>query len=224
MVVQHSLEKVDFFNKMIPHGIRLTVHPKEGNIGIYLVKRQTHLLPWMGVGVVKNNGEVSVHYESELISSEKYRPVFIKGDVHPFYYQEAETIYRGIDQFRRFFSETVNSLSNKDFYWAFAFHTEYLNQEVREILANAHQVLAEKKIEDKAICKRDMLKTISQAFADNNNIQIRAVDEEVPVGVIILKNRVINLLWGDEPSAFEIRDREIVNRYQKFFKDLWEKK
>ncbi|MDO8443957.1 MAG: L-tyrosine/L-tryptophan isonitrile synthase family protein, partial [bacterium] len=94
MVVQHSLEKVDFFNKMVPHGIRLTVHPKDGHIGIYLVKRKTYLLPWMGVGVIKNDGEISVHYESELISNGKYRPVFIKGEKYPFYYKEAEIIYK----------------------------------------------------------------------------------------------------------------------------------
>ena len=223
MVVQHALEKADFFNKMVNHGIRLTVHPKEGHIGIYLVKRKTHLLPWMGVGVIKNNGEVSVHYESELISNGKYRPVFIKGEEHPFYYKEAETIYKGTDQFRSFFSDTVDSLKEGDFYWAFAFHTEYLNKDVREILTNTHKALAEKSIEDKAICKKDMFETISKAYSDNSNIKIKAVNEEIPTGVIILKNRIINLLWGEEPSAFEIRDREIVSRYQKYFKELWKK-
>ena len=68
-----------------------------------------------------------------------------------------------------------------------------------------------------------MFETISKAYSDNSNIKIKAVNEEIPTGVIILKNRIINLLWGEEPSAFEIRDREIVSRYQKYFKELWKK-
>jgi len=40
MVVQHALEKADFFNVIVPHGIRLTVHPKEGQIGIFMVKKR----------------------------------------------------------------------------------------------------------------------------------------------------------------------------------------
>lgn len=223
MVVQHALEKADFFNKMVPNGLRLTVHPKEGHIGIFLVKRKTHLLPWMGVGVIKNNGEISVHYESELISNGKYRPVFIRGEKYPFYFQEAEIVYKGMDKFRDFFAETVNSLGGKDFYWAFAFHSEYLNREVREILTNAHKILVQKSVEDRAICKKDLYATIKKAYLGNNNIQIKAVQEEIPIGVIILKDRIINLLWGDEPAAYEIKNEEIVKRYQGYFKELWEK-
>jgi len=223
MVVQHALEKANFFNERVPNGVRLTVHPKEGHIGVFLVKRKTHLLPWMGVGVLKNNGSVSVHYESELISNGKYFPVFIKGEKYPFYYQEAETIYQGEEAFKTFFNDIVNSLNGDDHYWAFAFHMEYMDERIREILQNVHAELAKKEIEDKAICKEDIYQTLTKTYSGNNNIQIKSTTQEIPVGVIVLKDRIINLLWGNEPAAYEITTKEIVEKYQNYFKALWKK-
>lgn len=223
MVVQHALEKADFFNKIVPSGIRLTVHPKEGHIGVFLVKRKTHLLPWMGVGVLKNDGAVSVHYESELISNGKYFPVFIKGEKFPFYYQEAETIYQGEIEFTRLFDRVLDSLEKDDYYWAFAFHMEYMDERIRDILKNIHTKLAQKGIEDKAICRADIYQTLKDTYHDNYNIQIKTTTNEIPVGVIILKDRIINLIWSDEPAAYEIKTKEVVEKYQKYFINLWEK-
>lgn len=221
MVVQHALEKIGFFEAKVPNGIRLTVHPKEGQIGIFLVKRKTHLLPWMGVGVLKNNGEVSVHYESELLSSTKYNPVFIKGEKFPFYFKEAEVIYQGTQEFRKLFDIVTSSLGKKDYYWAFAFHDEYLDHEVRDILADAHSRLAQKGIQDRAICRTDVLSKVKEAYLGNTNIKIATTDTEIPIGVIILKDRVINLLWGKLPAAYEIKTKEVVARYQKLFSEVW---
>jgi pyoverdine/dityrosine biosynthesis protein Dit1 len=88
MTVQHALEKLNFFSRSVPNGIRLTVHPKEGQIGIYLVKKTTFLLPWMGVGVLKRNGEVSVRYEIEVKNNKEFIPVIINSEKFPFYYQQ----------------------------------------------------------------------------------------------------------------------------------------
>lgn len=88
MVVQHMLEKLDFFNKLVPNWIRLTVHPKEWQIWIHLVKKTTFLLPWMWVGLLKKDWTVSVRYESELKDNASYTPIYIKGENKPFYYQQ----------------------------------------------------------------------------------------------------------------------------------------
>ena len=88
MVVQHALEKFNLFSKSIPNSIRMTIHPKEGQIGIHLVKKTTFLLPWMGVGVLKRNGESSVRYEAEVKNNLEFTPVFIEGEKYPFYYTQ----------------------------------------------------------------------------------------------------------------------------------------
>lgn len=88
MTVQHALEKLDFFSRNVPEGIRMTVHPKEGQIGVYLVKKTTFLLPWMGVGILKKNGEASVRYEIEVKNNPEFVPVIIKDEKYPFYYEQ----------------------------------------------------------------------------------------------------------------------------------------
>lgn len=221
MVVQHALEKANFFETIAPQAVRLTVHPKEGQIGIHLVKRKTYLLPWMGVGVLKNTGEVSVHYESELLSSTKYQPVFIKGEKYPFYYQEAAVMYQGTTEFQRLFDKVVDSLTKKDFYWAFAFSNEYLSKPVRETLVGVHARLAQKGIQDRAICRQDMLQVIAKAYQGNKHIELRGQAGEIPTGVIILRDRVIHLLWGEEPAAYEVTAPVVVKRYRELFEEYW---
>jgi excisionase family DNA binding protein len=223
MTVQHALEKVNFFDARVPNGIRITVHPKEGQIGVYLVKKKTYLLPWMGAGVLKNNGEISVHYESELLSSRKHYPLFIKGEKFPFYYKEAEVIYEGADEFKKLFDCIIASLTKKDFYWAFAFNSEYFNEKIRALLREVHAKLEEIGVQDRAICRKEMVKTIRDTYKLNKNIQIKSTDEDIPSGMIVLKDRVISLLWGEVPSAFEIKTPEIINRYQKYFQEVWKR-
>jgi pyoverdine/dityrosine biosynthesis protein Dit1 len=88
MIIQHSLERLSFFTSSLPNGVRMTVHPKEGQVGIFLVKRTTFLLPWMGVGVMKKNGEMSVRYECEVKHNKQFTSVFVGADTSPFYYLE----------------------------------------------------------------------------------------------------------------------------------------
>ena len=88
MVVQHALERLKFFALSLPNGVRMTVHPKGGQIGIFLVKRTTFLLPWMGVGAIKKNGELSVRYERDVKNNEYFIAVYVGADTSPFYYRE----------------------------------------------------------------------------------------------------------------------------------------
>lgn len=221
MVVQHALEKAKFFNTLVPYGVRLTVHPKQGHIGVHMVKKKTHLLPWMGVGVMKTSGQVSVRYEGEVLSSGKYHPVYIKGEEHPFYYKEIETVHRGVEGFRKLFDTIASSIKKGDFYWAFSFNSEYHNKDIRNLLQELHKKLAKKGVEDLLICSDYKFQAISDAFKDNPNIKILATSQEFPSGVIILKNKVVNLVWGVDPIAFEIKNQEIVANYKEYFLQIW---
>lgn len=85
MVTQHTLEIMDFFGRINPNGIRCTVHPKEAQIGLKLVRRNNYLLPWMGVGVIKPDQTISVRYQYTVQNYAKEIGI-IKGDSTPFYY------------------------------------------------------------------------------------------------------------------------------------------
>ena len=223
MVIQHALEKAKFFEKIRPLAIRATVHPKEGQIGLFLVKRKTHLLPWMGVGILKSNGMISVRYERELIDNEKYVPVFLKGEKFPFFYKEAEVIYEGTEQFKKLFNKITEDLERKDCYWAFAFKMEYHNEEITDFLKKIHDKLKQKRIDDRLLGSKQVKKEIKNTFKYNKNIKLRFTNKTTPVGVIILKDRIIHLIWGDFPSAYEIHSKQIVDQYKRFFKEIWNK-
>lgn len=49
------------------------------------------------------------------------------------------------------------------------------------------------------------------------------MNTDIPTGVIILSDRVIHLLWGEVPAAYEIRDAEVVRPYQNLFATTWQK-
>ncbi len=221
MVTQLALEKTNFFETIKSRALRATVHPKEGQIGLYLVKRKTHLLPWMGVGILKSDGNISVRYESEVIDSGKYYPVYIKGQSSPFYYKEAETLFEGNERFKEFFDILTDNMSPQDMYWAFTFRSEYENSEVTDILKGVHKKLAAKNVDDRAICTEALKEKILGVYRGNPNIRIRSTEKEIPVGVIVLKDRVVNLLWGDVPSVFEIKSAAVVAQYRKFFEEIW---
>lgn len=88
-------------------------------------------------------------------------------------------------------------------------------------LRKFHQKLEKKGVADKAIGHISVKKEIRQAFSGNNNIQLRFTRNETPLGVIIIKNKIINLIWGKRPTAIEITSDQIYGQYQNFFLEQW---
>jgi hypothetical protein len=138
-------------------------------------------------------------------------------------YEKGYAFHRGINNFKRIFDNLNTILTPKDHYWAFAFDSEYANQEVRVVLKKFHESLAKKGIEDHAICRISALGKVQMTFEDNKNIQIKATQSEIPIGVIILKDRVLHLLWGEEPAVYEVLNTEVVRQYKNMFINLWNK-
>ena len=42
------------------------------------------------------------------------------------------------------------------------------------------------------------------------------------MGIVIIKNKVIQLTWGERPTAIEVTSSQIHNQYKNFFEELWE--
>jgi predicted site-specific integrase-resolvase len=130
--------------------------------------------------------------------------------------------HKGSDQFAKLFQEIAKRLTANDYYWTYAFDAEYADIKVRNILSNLHNTLNRNKVQDRVICRKPVYETIRKTFKENSNIDIRAVLMEIPTGVIILQDRVIHLLWGEEPAAYEVLNAEAVRQYQNLFMKTWE--
>lgn len=135
--------------------------------------------------------------------------------------KQIATIYEGFKSFKALFNRIADELTDKDQYCAFAFKEEYYTSSVSIFLSNFHKKLEDKGVEDKLLGHTSVKKIITKSFKENKHINIRFTKNETPLGVIIIKNKVINLVWGDRPTAIEITSEQIYLQYKKFFSQLW---
>ncbi|MBT5022630.1 TrmB family transcriptional regulator [Candidatus Woesearchaeota archaeon] len=131
-------------------------------------------------------------------------------------------VHEGYKSFKALFNKIISELGEKDSYWAFAFKNEYQTTAASLFLRKFHSQLGEKKIDDRLLGHISVRKDIKKSFKGNKNIKIRFTKNETPLGVIIIKNKVINLVWSERPTAIEITSEQIYEQYKNFFLELWE--
>ena len=134
------------------------------------------------------------------------------------------TIYQGDEAFTELFSKIASQLKKDDFYWSFAFQKEYQNPSVQEFFINFHHQLADQGVEDKTIVHHSVEKDIRKTYRNVPELKIKATSQEVPFGMSILKDMVVNLVWDEKPVAIAIHIPKLVKRYQDFFKSEWKTK
>lgn len=132
-------------------------------------------------------------------------------------------VHEGFKSFKALFNRIADELKTGDFYWTFAFKNEYSTPAAALFLRKFHQILEEKKIDDRALGHNSVKEAIKKAFEGNKNIKIRFTKNETPLGLIITKNKIINLVWGERPTAIEITSEQIYEQYHNFFLELWNK-
>lgn len=137
--------------------------------------------------------------------------------------KQVAVVHEGYKAFKALFNRIADELHKGDSYWAFAFKKEYYTPTTSLFLRSFHRTLEEKKIEDRAIAHNSIKKNIKNTFEGNKNIKIKFTRNDTPLGVIIIKDKVINLIWGDRPTAIEITSEQIHEQYEKFFLELWKK-
>ena len=133
------------------------------------------------------------------------------------------TVYKGQDSFKEMFTIIKNNLKKNDFYWSFAFKNEYHDPALVSFLVGFHYELSQKKVDDRSIVNNKVKKIVSDTYRSVPNLKICSTDQDVPVGMIILKDRVINLVWGDRPIAIVIKSPVICQQYMDFFTSVWNK-
>ena len=135
--------------------------------------------------------------------------------------KQVAVVHEGFKAFKALFNRIADELTSDDFYYAFAFKEDYKDSSAPLFLRNFHNKLAEKKVADQAIVHNDVRKDVKRAYADNKNIQLRFSKRRTPIGVCIIKNRVIQLMWGERPTAIEIKSAQIFQQYKEFFDQVW---
>ena len=135
--------------------------------------------------------------------------------------RQVAMIHEGFQAIKALFNQMYNELEKGDFYYAFALKEDYKDASAPLFLRNFHRKLAEKRVIDRVIANINVKKEIEEVYKENSNISIKFIKRSTPLGVIILKNRVIQLTWGERPTAIEIQSSQIYQQYKDFFEDLW---
>jgi sugar-specific transcriptional regulator TrmB len=135
--------------------------------------------------------------------------------------KQGATVHEGFKAIKALFNHILINLQKNDSYYAFALKEDYKDSSAPAFLANFHRKLKDKGITDKAIAHNSIRKEILSNYKDNKNIQLRFTSRDLPMGVIILNGKVIQLIWGELPTAIEINSQQVYQQYKIFFESLW---
>jgi len=137
--------------------------------------------------------------------------------------QQIATVYEGYKAIKSMFDSILDELNKNGYYYVFAFKDEYVSSEqASRFLRNIHMRLAEKQVDDRLIAHNPIKKDVKKNYADIKNIKFRFTNINLPLGLMIINNRVINWIWGERPTAIEIISKQVAQQYKKFFLEIWE--
>ncbi len=138
--------------------------------------------------------------------------------------QQVAIVYEGYKAIKTMFDVILDSLNKNSFYYVFAFRHEYIESDIaKNFLRQIHIKLAEKEVDDRLIAHFSVKKEFINNYGDIKNIKSRFTEMNLPLGLMIINNKVINWIWSERPTAIEIDSKQIAEQYRKFFLDIWKK-
>ncbi len=135
--------------------------------------------------------------------------------------KQTAIVHEGYKSFNAMFNRIAESLTSKDYYYAFAFKEEYNNPATATLLKRFHDQLEKKKVDDRLVGHKSAKTVIKKTFKDNKNFKIRFTENLWPDVVIMFKNRTVHLIWKEVPTAIEIISETVNEHYKHFFLEIW---
>ena len=83
--------------------------------------------------------------------------------------------------------------------------------------------ISEKRSDNRLILHNSVKKAFMKNSGDIKNIKYRFTKLNLPPGLMIIDDKVINWSWGERPTAVEIKSRQIAKQYKVFFLEVWER-
>ncbi|MBS3149728.1 hypothetical protein J4455_03490 [Candidatus Woesearchaeota archaeon] len=136
--------------------------------------------------------------------------------------KQIATVYEGYKAIKSMFDFILEELNNKSYYYVFAFKDDYLTSELASrFLRGIHMQLSEKKVDDRLIANISIKKEFERNYLDIKDMKYKFTNINLPLGLMIINDRVINWVWGERPTAIEIVSKQIAQQYKKFFLEIW---
>ena len=136
--------------------------------------------------------------------------------------RQIATVYEGYKGIKSMFNFILEELGKNSYYYVFAFKQEYLGSKLASrFLRSVHMRLAEKQADDRLLASASIKKEIRKNYSDIKSMKFKFTEINLPFGLMIINDRVINWIWGERPTAVEIKSQQIAEQYKKFFLEIW---
>ena len=134
--------------------------------------------------------------------------------------QEAK-VYTGIEGWKTVYNEILYELKSGEEYLAFGLGKEEVsNKEVGLFIKKFHMKRAEQRIKARIIMhpetKEDMKEFSKLKYYDYKFTKI-----QFPTNIAIWKDKVLTLVWGENPIAFVIKSKQVADKYREYFEYVW---
>ncbi len=137
--------------------------------------------------------------------------------------QQLATVYEGEKSMDSMFNSMLDDLKPGSSYYIFALKQDYWSVSCLRFLRKLHMRISEKRSDNRLILHNSVKKAFMKNSGDIKNIKYRFTKLNLPPGLMIIDDKVINWSWGERPTAVEIKSRQIAKQYKVFFLEVWER-
>jgi len=135
-------------------------------------------------------------------------------------------VYESMNGIKSAFIYMLDTLKKGETYDVFAHDDQLLaNKEIINFFNQHHKRRIERGIKVRLLYPENN-REIFRRLYENKYQQYKSykyISEKLPLGTYIFKNHVMNVIWGDNPTAFVIKSNVNYERYRSFFEDLWKR-
>lgn len=136
--------------------------------------------------------------------------------------QEAK-VYTGIEGWKTAYNEILNDLADGGEYLAFGLgKVEAQNEFVRTFIKKFHLKRADSGAKARVLLRRETKEYIDVNFPITmKGTKIRYTDMRNPTNIAMWNDKVLTLVWGENPVAFVIKSKQVAGKYREYFEYLW---
>ena len=131
-------------------------------------------------------------------------------------------MYEGVRGLKSAFDDVLATMKKGEDYCFFQLYTHQIRQPaINMFFRNYHLKRSSAGINVRGLALRDA-RDAMKAIYDLPHTKVRFVDEFLPTGLVVYKDKVMTLDWeGKEPIAITIQSRAVAESYRRFFEQKW---
>ncbi len=115
----------------------------------------------------------------------------------------------------------LGTLAPTDFCYTISYFTEYQLGWLKKAFQDFHASFVQQGVDDRLIFSAGVQSMASRTFAQITNTKLKYRELTMPVGLIILNDRIVQIGMTPEPFLVEEKDAGLVALYQQFFLTQW---